>query len=380
MGAAHMQTSTMGPSFGPAVLPIPGYVMVPTDGMMPPPGMMPGADLAMLGDNHGGPPEAKAPEAEEPKKPPKKRKLKGLDASALAKLISGIHQTLRRLAEAPSSDKPNGVGEAPVSALESEFAKYWGLNFDVQAMGEPSTASFLSRFPEVFRLRSNGVQMMVAPIDAPNFEQAAESGMDRAVEVRDSGLSTEYAVSFGEQIMALLVNLVAEERKLGGAPLNYQFANYAIVQECSAGLRDGQSKEDLSKLIGDLMDPKPHIPEPPRPNRDRDEHDNRDGDRMRDRDRSRDRSRDRGRGRSRDRDFHRRPGSPPPDFRGGGDFRGRGDFGGGNFRSDDFRGGGGRRGGPGPDRRGNDGRSLCRQFQNGRCTYGDTCKFAHERP
>eukprot|EP00747_Dinoflagellata_sp_TGD_P072269 gnl/TRDRNA2_/TRDRNA2_157408_c4_seq5.p1 gnl/TRDRNA2_/TRDRNA2_157408_c4~~gnl/TRDRNA2_/TRDRNA2_157408_c4_seq5.p1 ORF type:complete len:274 (-),score=42.22 gnl/TRDRNA2_/TRDRNA2_157408_c4_seq5:136-876(-) len=49
MGAAHMQTSTMGPSFGPAVLPIPGYVMVPTDGMMPPPGigMPPPAPVCM---------------------------------------------------------------------------------------------------------------------------------------------------------------------------------------------------------------------------------------------------------------------------------------------------------------------------------------------
>lgn len=304
-------------------------------GMMPPdmqghPGV--GTELALFAapvlSEHADPPQAK------------RRRLKGLDASGLTKLLIGLHQCLKRLSDCPPSKKHPTKCEAPVHSLEEEFERHWRLRFDARAMGEPSTASFLQRFPEVFRVRNNGIQLMVTPVENPNFEQAAEQGILRGDNYRDPHLSSnEFAVGVGEQVAALLANLVAEDRKSGGAPLHYQFANYDIVQDLLARLRDTGSEDEEYRLLEQLLDPKPAAKEEPQPSRDF----------------------DRDMGREFLNDFP--PQGPPPMAMGPPMMAppmGPPPMG---FR---------------PDRRGSDGRSLCRQFQSGRCTYGDNCKFLHE--
>eukprot|EP00812_Abedinium_dasypus_P012586 NODE_6097_length_530_cov_254.037895.p1 GENE.NODE_6097_length_530_cov_254.037895~~NODE_6097_length_530_cov_254.037895.p1 ORF type:complete len:144 (-),score=26.71 NODE_6097_length_530_cov_254.037895:81-512(-) len=136
--------------------------------------------------------------------------------------------------------------------------------------------------------------------------------------------------------VALLASLIAEERKLTGAPLVYQYASFGIVQDLLSRLRHGGSAEEKREFMASLLDPKPPvIKEDPPP---------------------------------RERDFLGPPLRPPSM---GVQFDGPAGP------------GGNRRPPPGPvvhrsDRRGSDGRSLCRQFQSGRCTYGDSCRFMHE--
>jgi len=293
-----------------------------------------------------GPP----PEMMMEERPAKKRRLKGLDASSLAKLLEGMHQSLCRLLESPAGGEAR-FKEVPVHHLEEEFEQHWHLRFDARAIGEPSTAAFLRRFPQVFNVRSNGLHLVVSPIEAPNFEQAAEVGLERPDTGREVASSGDFAANFAEQVASLLVNLVAEDRKSGGAPLTYQFANYEVVQDLLSRLRDGGSREEENELLNTLLDPKPppskedhrdrdRDREREREDRDREERDRNQHNEHDDRDRGRDYDdRDRGRGPP------ERP--PPPPFR--------------------------------PDKRGSDGRSLCRQFQSGRCTYGENCKFLHER-
>jgi len=323
---------------------------------MPPPGMAPpvgGLELAVM---PAPPPFSSVEPSSEP--PVKRRKLKGLDAVQLTKLLIGLHTTLRQLVEAQGEE--SGLPEASVFSLEAEFERHWRLRFDARAMGEPSTAAFLRRFPSVFKVRSNGVQLVVAPIESPDFDLAVGTGMDQLPRegARDlQSISSEFAVGLGEQVAAMLVNLVAEERKSHNAPLNFQYANCEVAQDLLARLRDGGSREEERDLLNTLMDPKPAQREEPRRDRDRD---------YDDRDYGRDADRDMGsRGLRSDRqDF-----GPPPQSRGYDDFGSRGPRGGQQQVPPPFR----------PDRRGSDGRSLCRQFQSGRCNYGDTCKFLHER-
>lgn len=322
----------------------------------PPNGMVggPGTELAVLPP----PPFEIPPEAlgmQPPGPPPaKRRRLKGLDTAALTKLLIGLHQCLKRLTDSCGGK----VREVPVQFLENEFERHWRLRFDARAVGEPNTVAFLTRFPDVFRVRSNGLQLLVEPAEAPNFEFAAEQGLDRTDVLNTvRGSATDFAASFGEQVSALIVNLVAEERKAGGAPLTFQFANYEIVQDLLARLREpppgAVARAEELKLFEALLDPKPApAKEESQANRDL------------------------------EREYGPLPGQGRDEFgpRSGG--CGGASYGGGGPPPNMAPPPGAPPPGAQPfrqDRRGSDGRSLCRQFQsNGRCSYGDSCKFLHE--
>merc|ERR1712232_1337723 len=109
--------------------------------------------------------------------------------------------------------------EVPLAYLEEEFERQWQLRFDARALGAPTSAAFLRRFPNVFHLRCNGFQMLVSPAEAPNFEQAAEDGMYCADNPQDAQVTDhEFAANLAEEVPSRLINLVAEAWKAGGAP------------------------------------------------------------------------------------------------------------------------------------------------------------------
>jgi len=284
-------------------------------------------------------PDGDGEEVEEPAM--KRRRLKGVDTAALTKLLLGLHQCLRRLVDLPGreagedEDESATLGESPVHSLEEEFERHWRVKFDARAMGEPNVVSFLQRFPEVFKMRSNGIYMMVSPMDAPNFEAAAEAGMEGLEVKSESGPACDFRASCAEQLVALITNFVAEDRKSQGADLPFQFASYEILQDLFSKLRDG-SIDDSSELLSAILDPKPVIPKEPEI-------------------------------------------IPEPDM-------GKGDFPPMGPGLDDFpgdhpppaKGKGKKKGADGKLRPAQGKGSLCRQFQTGRCTFGANCRFVHE--
>lgn len=300
------------------------------------------------------------PEGHTEERPSKKRRLKGLDVPSLIKLLTGLHQSLEKLLESTAGAKGEKATEAPVQHLEEEFERHWRLRFDSRAVGEPSTVSFLRRFPQVFTVRSNGFQVVVSPVEDPNFDMAAEVGIEHGDSSRDSmAKHQEFAVTFAEQVAAFLVNLVAEDRKSGGAPLNFQYAQYEVVQDLTTRLRDGGADDD-KELVNALLDPKPPPREEPRRQMMRhQEHDDRDQE-PREPPRALENS-----------GHDDRDGEPPA--------RRRDDNAGNRYNSGNQ--GGGGKGGQQQyrDKKGSDGRNLCRKFQVGRCTFGDNCRFAHEK-
>lgn len=315
-----------------------------------------GGDMLALPGFGGAPPEGEDRAA-------KRRRLKGLDAPSLTQLLTGLHQCLVRLLDlAKTAQEASQQTEVPIPHLQEEFERHWRLAFDARAVGESSTASFLRRFPAVFRVRSNGFQLMVAPAEDPNFEAAAEAGLERAESSAEA--NADFSVNCAEQVAALLINLVAEERKSGGAPLNFQYTTYDVVQDLLTGLRNGKGHDETETAqLNTLLDPKPPVvkEEPRRQNQDHDDRDKDDRAGRPNRSPPRDRDDQDGKGGGRERENyvppHRRDDDGPPRQNNR------------NRQNQQNQ----------PDKRGNDGRSLCRQFQSGRCTYGDNCKFAHER-
>lgn len=365
MGPPSMFPPNMPPPMGPPSMMGPPGMMppgMPPPGMMPPgmppPGMMP-PGMSESGEMLALPMQG----GEE--RPTKKRRLRGLDVVSLMQLLTGLHQCLERLMEFSAgvkTDKEDSQpADVPVQHLEEEFERHWRLRFDACAVGEPNTSAFLRRFPGVFKVRSNGFQTVVAPVEDPNFEDAAQVGIEKPGTAQESEAQPDFSVGYADQVASLLCNLVADERKSSGAPLNFQFANYEVIQDLLSRLRDG-SRGDEDTLLNALLDPKP----PDRKEEQRRQH--------QERQLADDMERDRPlpiMNHDRDQDFGPRGDRGPPrhdNFDGprryGGGKGGGGGGGGGNFN---------------PDRRGGDGRSVCRQFQAGRCTYGDTCKFAHEK-
>jgi len=324
-------------------------------GAPPMPVPMPGMEHLMMPAPAGG----SAAEDAAPPRPAKRRRLKGFDLPGLEKLLRGLHQCLRRLVDCmPDSTAGIHGKEAPVQLLEEEFERHWRLRLDARAMGEPGTAALLRRFPAVFGVRSNGIAVMVAPMEDPNFDDAAAEGFERAVpDDKRFQVPEGFAVSLGEQVAAVLSNLVAEDRKSGGAPLNFQFSNFEVAQELLQKLREGSSKEEESDLLASLLDPKPHqVKEKPPMNEEESSGPPPPGGPA---------------------PFPPGGPPPPPHFGPCGP-GGPPPFGaphGGGPPGPPMFGGGKGCFGKGDGKRPN----LCRQFQFGRCTYGENCRFLHER-
>lgn len=310
------------PGMGPPGMPPPGmFPGMPPPGMFPP-GMGPPGPEGMFPGHPGA-------------RPPKKKRLKGLDESSLTQLLVGLHKSLVTLCEVMPVEKegeaPKPV-EVPLQHLEEEFEQHWHLRFDARAVGEQSTTSFLRRFPQVFKVRSNGFQIMVSPAEDPNFEQAAEVGIEQ---VDSSTENPSFKGACSEQVISLLVNLVAEDRKSGGAPLNFQYASYEIVHDLMTMAHVGARPEAEKEAIDALLDPKPINREPPKHQQTNAE----------------------ARARSRS----------PPAIRDGHDDRDR-----------DHNSGGNKGGGKGyKDNRAPSGKNYCRKYQTNECTFGANCRFEH---
>merc|ERR1711972_248752 len=133
----------------------PGDIMVDRRGHFGddlPEGTVTSTELALLPP----PPMPMAFETVHQAPPVKRRKLKGLDATSLSRILSGLHSCLERLVGSSGI-----VKDVPVHALEDAFESQWRLRFDPRAIGEANTVAFLRRFPEVFKVRGNGVHIVV---------------------------------------------------------------------------------------------------------------------------------------------------------------------------------------------------------------------------
>lgn len=310
--------------------------------------------------------------------PAKKRKIKGaLEVDKLSKLLQGMHLALQQMTRPPN--KP----EARVNGFEDQLKKYWKTNFKATVWGDTNMVAFLRRFPGVFNVKSNGLELLVSAVETPDFDKEAVDNVEP-----NRGIP-EYACKFssglGDHVLAFMANLISEEKKVGGHVLNYQFTPFAICEDFLTRIRedeDALDDNDTMFLLDTLCDPRPQPPQnvsrddwPTQRDDDRgkDWQDRKDWQANRDWKDNRDWRND-------DRDRDGGPRGRGPNFydRGGGDnYDRRRDDDDRPWRRDN-RGGGNKDNQFRPDRRGSDGRSLCRQYQFNRCTYGDKCRFLHE--
>merc|ERR1719240_392301 len=183
----------------------------------------------------------------------KKRKVKGaLEAAPLSKLLQGIHLALQEMTRPPK--KPQ-VG---MTSFEDQLQRYWRTHFDFRAMGDTNMVGFMRRFPSVFNVKSNGVELAISPAEAPDFDKAAESG----IEPNRAPIEhpTKFTTGMSEHVLAMIVNLISEDKKAGGHVLNYQYAPFAVCEDFLAHTQEkenGVEDDDTKTLLDTICDPRP---------------------------------------------------------------------------------------------------------------------------
>eukprot|EP00397_Hematodinium_sp_SG-2012_P056292 GEMP01069326.1.p1 GENE.GEMP01069326.1~~GEMP01069326.1.p1 ORF type:complete len:389 (-),score=101.13 GEMP01069326.1:55-1221(-) len=180
----------------------------------------------------------------------RRRVMADVDEDILESTLKAVHALLLDLSE---SDENRGVDDVdvPIRGLDEEFETRWKVRFDPQAFGVSSILQFLKKFPKVFSVLNNGVEMVVRPQPAPIFDVPEEGG----VSTGPSSFLTlrPFTLGAATRLAGICVNLVAESAA-ENTEFEDKFASYEQVQQLIDVFMEGKSATEEISAVASLQD------------------------------------------------------------------------------------------------------------------------------
>jgi len=187
---------------------------------------------------------------------PKRRRMMGnIEDDVVDSTLRSLHSLLIDLSEGDESTKIDNV-DIPIRDLEEEFELRWKVKFDPLVFGVSSTLHFLKKFPKVFNVINNGLEMVVRPVANPSFEIPLEGSVGSGT----SSFLTVRPFTFGAatRLAALCVNAVAESAATN-TEFEEKYASYDQVEELIDILVEGKPANDICAVtaLQDVIRPDP---------------------------------------------------------------------------------------------------------------------------
>lgn len=210
------------------------------------------------------PPVGRLAECEDEPDAKRRRIMADVDDDVLDSTIRAVYALLKDLAESVTRDEHvdqlDDV-DVPIRDLETEFETRWKIKFDSEVFGVSSMLQFLKKFPKVFCVINNGIEMVVRPQPAPIFELPDEGGFGPTALLSVS----PFTLGAATRLAGLCVNIVAENAAQN-TELEERYVSYDQVQQLIDVFVDGKASNDVRAVdaLQDVIRPDPDkIPAPP---------------------------------------------------------------------------------------------------------------------
>jgi len=118
--------------------------------------------------------------------------------------------------------------EIPVRCIEDRFETRWKVRFEPLAFSASSMLQFLKKFPKVFSVRNDGVEMVVRAQHAPQF--TAQTDADALADPQAPSVTRPFTLGAASRLAGLCVNIAAESAP-ANADFDEKYASYDHVQQ-----------------------------------------------------------------------------------------------------------------------------------------------------
>jgi len=118
--------------------------------------------------------------------------------------------------------------EIPVRCVEDRFETRWKIRFEPLSFNASSVLQFLKKFPKVFTVRNDGVEMVVKPRHGPEFSAQTDANAQQDPNAASLTLRP-FTLGAANRLAGLCVNIAAESAP-ANADFDEKYASYDHVQ------------------------------------------------------------------------------------------------------------------------------------------------------
>jgi len=141
--------------------------------------------------------------------------------------------------------------EVPLRVLQNRYETKWKIRFDSEVFGSSSFLQFLRKFPKVFQVQNDGIEMTARALSNPDFSSPPET-------VPQTKPGRAFVLGAAHRLVGLCVNNAAEMVPQN-ADFDEKYASYECVQKLIDIYIEGKDAIETSaaEVTNDVAKPDP---------------------------------------------------------------------------------------------------------------------------